>query len=1042
MVNVTHDLTNALKQRYVLEREVGRGAMATVYLAREVHHNRQVALKVLDPELAHSLAAERFLREIRTAATLTHPNILPVHDSGRAAGLLYYVTPYVSGQTLRACLEHAGQLPVADALAIARQIADALAYAHEQGVVHRDIKPENILLTSGHQVWVADFGLAHALSGGADTRLTETGISIGSPLYMSPEQAAGSARIDGRADIYALGCVLYEMLAGAPPFMGDDIPSVLAKHLTAPSPRASHRNKEVPAFVEDAICKALEKSPNKRFGSAREFGDALSPAPQEWRMFRRRNLAIGGGLFFTAILGMLLFELPSRAVSLAGGLPWLPRASMDTTRYLVLPFSATDADGVEAQQLMHDALRRWRPVEVVHLLNVQEAVRDIDSEVTDAEARRIARAHGAGRVVRGSFTRSAGRYRVAAVLYDANRRNRIIDQASLPEDPAVSLDSLFAMLADSLLNDERGMNPRTAVPVGTMSRPAREDFRAGQRALLEWEVERADSLFAAAIGHDPDYAQAHLWLAEARSLLSDVPAQWQLLAERALAGKDVLTAKEQRLSEALYALATSQFVQACAIYDSLARANPHDFYAVYGTADCRRRDRMVVPAPNSESGWRFRSNFYRAILAYQRAFQLWPSTHKAYSANSFDRVRQLVFTRTAQLIGGHSREDERFVAAAAVRGDTLLFIPYPARLVQTANVRTSPEAVARLRRIFYDIARDWKAAYPESPVALEALALASDLRGDPGAAIMLIAKARAQTSDERYRAHLGALQVIISLKRALPHDRAGVRAAALLADSLVEDNAAESEWSEFAPTIALVAGRPHYAARAARAAVSAGEDDANLPYQIRADAQTLLAYASIGVMPDSISLLERRVHERVARVDSADRRAAFEFVLLRPVTMAFPVVRLGTLKSEDVGGDHLLVGQAALARGDRETARATILAKASSRRNKNPADLQFDAIYPEAWLLFAAGAPQLAARWLDPTLNALSEQDPTAFADLARMAGLLRSVELRVHIAHAMGDRAQARLWADALLLLWDDADPVLQPVAAAMRPYAGKRKP
>ncbi|HEY0670871.1 MAG TPA: protein kinase [Longimicrobiales bacterium] len=1040
MINVTHDLSNALKQRYVVEREVGRGAMATVYLAREVHHNRQVALKVLDPELAHSLAAERFLREIKTAATLTHPNILPVHDSGRAAGLLYYVTPYVSGQTLRACLEQAGHLPLTDALAIARQIADALAYAHEQGVVHRDIKPENILLTSGHQVWVADFGLAHALSSGADTRLTETGVSIGSPLYMSPEQAAGSARIDGRADIYALGCVLYEMLTGATPFMGDDIPSVLAKHLTAPPPRVIHRNKDVPAYVEDAICKALEKSPNKRFASAREFGDALSPAPEAWRMFRRRNLAIAAGLFFTAILGMLLFELPSRALSLAGGLPSLSRASLDTTRYLVLPFTATGAAGVEAQQRMHDALRRWRPIEVVDLLNVQEAVRNDGSEVSAAEARRIARAYGAGRVVRGSITQSGGRYRIAAVLYDANRRNRIIDRATIPQEN-VSLDSLFSMLADSLLFDERGMNPRTAVPVGTMSRPAREAFRAGQLALLDWEVERADSLFAAAIRHDPDYAQAHLWLAEVRSWLSDAPAQWQLLAERAVAGKAVLTAKEQRLSEALYALATAQFGQACAIYDSLAAADPRDFYAVYGTADCRRRDRMVVPAPNSESGWRFRSNFYRAILGYQRAFQLWPSTHKAYRANSFDRVRQLVFTRTAQLIGGHSRENDRFLAAAAVRGDTLLFIPYPASAVQTANVRTSPEAVARLRRIFYDIARDWKAAYPESPVALEALALASDLRGDPGA-ITNIAKARALATEERYRAHLGALQVVIWLKRALPHDRAGVRAAALLADSLVENNAAESDWSDFAPAIALVAGRADYAARAARAAVSPAEDDANLPYQVRADAQALLAYASIGVRPDSISLLARRVYERVARVDTPDRRGAFEFALLRPVTMAFPVVRPGPLKSEDVGGDHLLAGQEALTRGDQRTARETILAQWSNRQTKNPADLQFDAIYPEAWLLFAAGAPQRAAEWLDPPLNALSEQDPAAFADFARMAGLLRAIELRVRIAHALGDRAQARLWADALLSMWDDADPLLQPVAAAMRPYAGKRKP
>jgi serine/threonine protein kinase len=241
--------------------------MATVYLAEDLKHHRPVAVKVLHPELGAVLGGERFLREIELSARLTHPHILPLHDSGNADGFLFYVMPYVEGESLRDRLTREKQLPLDDALRIAREVADALSYAHARGVIHRDIKPENILLESGHAV-VADFGIARAVSAAGGARLTETGLAVGTPQYMSPEQAAASGDLDGRCDLYSLGCVLYEMLAGHPPFQGSTAQELLARHATDPMPPLRTGRTTIPEGVEAAVAKALAKVPADRFATA------------------------------------------------------------------------------------------------------------------------------------------------------------------------------------------------------------------------------------------------------------------------------------------------------------------------------------------------------------------------------------------------------------------------------------------------------------------------------------------------------------------------------------------------------------------------------------------------------------------------------------------------------------------------------------------------------------------------------------------------------------------------------------------------------
>ncbi|MEO7987017.1 MAG: serine/threonine-protein kinase [Gemmatimonadales bacterium] len=269
---MAQELSAALAGRYSFERELGRGGMATVHLAHDVRNDRHVAIKVLHPQLAFTLGADRFAREIRVAAQLDHPNILRVLDSGEVAGQLWFSMPYVEGESLWDRIKRERQISTSEALRITRGTADALTYAHAQGVVHRDIKPDNILL-SGNEVLVADFGVARAVSE-VQSKLTATGMLVGTPTYMSPEQASGEMNLDGRSDIFALACVLYEMLAGEPPFKGPTPQMTLMLRLMQP-PRPLRPTVNIPADLEDALLKALAKDPAERWPTASVFADAL-----------------------------------------------------------------------------------------------------------------------------------------------------------------------------------------------------------------------------------------------------------------------------------------------------------------------------------------------------------------------------------------------------------------------------------------------------------------------------------------------------------------------------------------------------------------------------------------------------------------------------------------------------------------------------------------------------------------------------------------------------------------------------------------------
>ncbi|MEE8133923.1 MAG: protein kinase, partial [Gemmatimonadales bacterium] len=310
-------LKTALADRYTIERQIGVGGMATVYLAHDVKHDRKVAVKVMRAEIAAALGSDRFLREIRLAAKLQHPHILMLIESGEADGILYYVMPFVDGESLAARMEREKQLPLEDSVSIALDVAGALSYAHEQNVIHRDIKPDNILLSGGHAV-VMDFGIGRAISAAGGDKLTETGLAVGTPAYMSPEQFSGSGDLDGRTDVYALGCVLYEMLSGEPPYTGVTPQSILAKSLADPVPSARRLRETISPALDAAIRMALAKVPADRFATAKAFAEALVadtpvtptvetpmpfPSPVRWR----RRIGYAGSGVAALVLVWALF---------------------------------------------------------------------------------------------------------------------------------------------------------------------------------------------------------------------------------------------------------------------------------------------------------------------------------------------------------------------------------------------------------------------------------------------------------------------------------------------------------------------------------------------------------------------------------------------------------------------------------------------------------------------------------------------------------------------------------------------------------------
>lgn len=518
-------LREALAERYAIHRELGRGGMATVYLAEDLKHHRPVAVKVLNAELTAALGPERFLREIEISARLHHPHILPLYDSGEVDGFLYYVMPHVDGESLRDRLAREKQLPIDDAIQIAREVADALSYAHSRGVVHRDIKPDNILLESGHAV-VADFGIARAITEAGGDNLTSTGMAIGTPAYMSPEQASGSRELDGRSDLYSLGCVLHEMLAGQPPFTGPTVDGLIRQHLTTQPPNITSIRPSVPPSVAAALDRALAKTPADRFNPVAQFGEALvarpvpearaNASPAAW--FTPRWSSVAVAVLLITLGAMLVISVyrgrPGPAVT--------PGRVPDLASVAVLPFDNISDDPGDlylSDGMTEEVIGQLAQVQGLKVISRTSVAALKGSGLTLPQ---IADTLNVRYIVEGSVRRAGNRVRVTAQLIDAETDAHL--WANSYERPITDLFAVQEEIARQVTGAlaVRVVITRPPVPASRTDVPdAYDAYLRGRYALHSRTrdgLREAMASFERAITLDPNFAPAYATQAMAYGL--------------------------------------------------------------------------------------------------------------------------------------------------------------------------------------------------------------------------------------------------------------------------------------------------------------------------------------------------------------------------------------------------------------------------------------------------------------------------------------------------------------------------------------------
>ena len=595
MSGLDEQLGAALAGRYRIERELGRGGMAAVFLAKDLRQPRPVAIKVLLPEVAAAIGIERFQREIELVARLNHPHILPLYESGTSGPLLYFVMPYAEGESLRQRLEREKQLPLADALRIAREVADALDFAHRRGIVHRDIKPENILLGEQHAV-LADFGIARALAAAGGEKLTATGVVIGTPAYMSPEQSAAGTELDGRADLYGLGCVLYEMLAGAPPFAGPTAQVIQARHAFDPVPPLRTVRPALPEEIERAVAKALAKAPADRHTTAAEFSAALEIADdhggerrdrggrgQHHRRRRVRGIAVAAAVAAIAAAAWLGGAWMSKRMrpadsSGAGKRDWVLVAEFD---------GPADDPGLTAaaRELVAAGLDQSKVVAAVPRSQLKEALRlagkPDTTRVDAAVARELAYRSAVRAVVEGNVGRLGKGYSVVLRVSDVDKGTLLLtvnDAAKDDDDLIPVLTRLTGKLRDRL--GERSGDLKVSRAVMPVATPSFEAYRKYVRGFSLQNDESDDrgsiAVFREALAIDPELAPAWMMIGYGFSHLG-LNDSSRMAFEEALRHPDRLGEARRLYVESALAQERNDLPAAFAAIDRLVREYPSPF---------------------------------------------------------------------------------------------------------------------------------------------------------------------------------------------------------------------------------------------------------------------------------------------------------------------------------------------------------------------------------------------------------------------------------------------------------------------------------
>jgi len=615
-------LTAALADRYRIESELGRGGMAIVYLAHDLKHDREVALKVLRQEISASLGGERFLREIHTAATLNHPHIMPLLDSGEADGLLYYAMPYIEGESLAERIDREKQLPMEEAKQIVKEVADGLGYAHAQGIIHRDIKPENIMLSAGHAV-IADFGIARAVTTAGGTKLTETGIAIGTAMYMSPEQASGRDSLDARSDLYSLGCVLYETLVGEPPFLGNTPQAVMARHAVDLAPPIRTVRPSVPEDLENIVGKALDKVPADRFQTAEEFTRALSG---EIKIGPTGTFAVRvagrGGLWRRVAAGAMA------VVVVAAGAMWMTGQSggtdtgpIDEYRLAVFPFEVQSPDSEDnylasgVMNLLGMLLEGAGEISVVDQVTLRGALAGNDALTLGPDsAGSIAASVQAGRYLFGNILKVGEKLTISATVYRST--NATPPRQFSVKGAQSQVDSLASELAEDILNYMGAGGEGRLADLGqlpTSNWRALKSYLKGLNYLHLGHYDSAEVVLREALRLDSTIADAWMRLSYAVGWLRPGDAEEYDAMRQAYANIENASGVQRDLIEATYRVTHGDGAGADSVALDILARHPGQAEAWYILAEARYFYRWQHP-DQVESG----------IDAYQRAQRLHP----------------------------------------------------------------------------------------------------------------------------------------------------------------------------------------------------------------------------------------------------------------------------------------------------------------------------------------------------------------------------------------------------------------------------------
>jgi hypothetical protein len=1024
-------IQDALGPDYRIEQELDGGGMSRLFVATDLRHSRRVVVKVLSPELVTDTSTARFKREIELTVRLQHPHILPILTSGARDDTLYYITPFIPGESLKARIEREGKLPLDDIIKILRDASGALAFAHARGVVHRDVKPGNILLAEGHAI-LADFGIARAVST-QTSQLTVTGMMPGTPAYMAPELPTEEA-----GDVYALGVVAYEMLVGTLPRRG-----VTAKEIVAARGAVEGDDRRRLTACVALVENAISGRPAERIASIQQFCTRLDEPSR--RVLAPRSWAFGGVLL--AAVAVIVAGATTRARA--------REKVLNPDRYVVLAIGAATGETVVSASRLESALSEWRGVSLADPARVGDVA--ASGTIDHRRALSVARQLGARNLVTLETLKDGDSLIVSASVYDAAadtvaklRRVGVLAKAAQADR-----QTAYRRLANAVVRNGDDLPWRDPASAFAPSVVAWRAYDEGRDAIRHWDLAAADKALRAAVAADPQMAQAHLWLARTliwrgpRTIVEEARTE----SRRASDLRARLAPRDSQHAVALLALANGDPVGASEVFRRLIAADSSDLAGWLGLADCLAKDNTVISSSRSATGKVFRSSWESAADVYRRASEVGSITEGPFQGWVLGRVSSLLFptTNRVRLGRGLGPDTTNYVSLPFLDHDTLAFAPYPMRDVASGTyeppARLVQAAAARARQSLRQAAEEWVRRSPQSAAALDSLAGWMEVSGGVGSvngrqmtALDVVRRACEMSNDSMQRTRLRVAEVRLLVKDGkFPDARA-------LADSLLRGGAANH--AADVPGVnglAVLLGRVEQAAQLTTVFMRqdprlllAGGQIAILPPQLADAAARLLTYSSLGVDSDSVDAQAKTASGLIESYFPDSAMAASVRAGILPASLAYVFPRGRDYLRNSMTNQNLNTGAyQSLARGDTVAARAQLVRLRRMGEGKE-AGGAVDQNFLRARLALILGDTASALRELDPVLRALPTLGQSLLSEIPQVASLIRSLALRAQVAHRLSDRATAQRCARAVIALWKDADTPLQPLVREMTSLAG----